>query len=186
MWPSRSWPRPPLRWATVTLEPPAAEDWIALTDRSLDVALASDWVARPDCGAVVVFSGLVRDHADGSVGVTHIEYEAWAEQVVPRLEMVAADARRRWPEIGRIVIWHREGRVLLSESSVIVAVSTPHRGAAFEACEFAIDTLKSSVPIWKKEFFDGGSQWARAAQHITELHIDSSVPTDVDDHGVLA
>jgi molybdopterin synthase catalytic subunit len=118
----------------------------------------------------------VRDYADGSSGVTHIDYEAWAEQVEPRLGAIAEQARQRWPELGRIAVWHREGRVLLSESSVVVAVSAPHRGAAFDACEFAIDTLKESVPIWKKEFFDGGSQWARAAQHIT----------DIDDRGVLA
>ncbi|MBJ7306957.1 MAG: molybdenum cofactor biosynthesis protein MoaE [Acidimicrobiia bacterium] len=149
---------------------------MALTDQSLDVGIATDWVALPGCGAVVVFSGLVRDHADGSSGVTHIDYEAWAEQVIPRLTAVAEEARRRWPDLGRVVLWHREGRVLLSESSVVVAVSSPHRGAAFDACEFAIDTLKESVPIWKKEFFDGGSQWARAAQHIT----------DVNERGVVA
>ena len=160
----------------MTLQPPATDDWVALTDQSLEVGLATVWVALPGCGAVVVFSGLVRDHADGSTGVTHIDYEAWAEQVEPRLAAVAGQARERWPELGRIAIWHREGRVLLSESSVVVAVSAPHRGAAFDACEFAIDTLKESVPIWKKEFFDGGSQWARAAQHIT----------DADERGVLA
>ncbi|CAB4372730.1 unannotated protein [freshwater metagenome] len=160
----------------MTLTPPTSDDWIALTDQSLDVGIATDWVALPGCGAVVVFSGLVRDHADGSSGVTHIDYEAWAEQVTPRLTAVADEARRRWPDLGRVALWHREGRVLLSESSVVVAVSSPHRGAAFDACEFAIDTLKESVPIWKKEFFDGGSQWARSAQHIT----------DVNDRGVLA
>ena len=160
----------------MTLQPPTTDDWVALTDQLLEVGLAADWVALPGCGAVVVFSGLVRDHADGSRGVTHIDYEAWAEQVEPRLGAIADQARHRWPELGRIAIWHREGRVVLSESSVVVAVSAPHRGAAFDACEFAIDTLKESVPIWKKEFFDGGSQWARGAQHIT----------DVDDRGVLA
>ena len=153
----------------MTLEPPTTDDWVVLTDQLLDVGLAADWVALPGCGAVVVFSGLVRDYADGSSGVTHIDYEAWAEQVEPRLGAIAEQARQRWPELGRIAIWHREGRVLLSESSVVVAVSAPHRGAAFDACEFAIDTLKESVPIWKKEFFDGGS-------HIT----------DTDDRGVLA
>ena len=160
----------------MTLTPPTSEDWIALTDQSLDLGIATDWVALPGCGAVVVFSGLVRDHADGSNGVTHIDYEAWAEQVIPRLTAVADEARRRWPDLGRVALWHREGRVLLGESSVVVAVSSPHRGAAFDACEFAIDTLKESVPIWTKEFFDGGSQWARAAQHIT----------DVNERGVVA
>ena len=133
----------------MTLTPPTSEDWIALTDQSLDLGIATDWVALPGCGAVVVFSGLVRDHADGSNGVTHIDYEAWAEQVIPRLTAVADEARRRWPDLGRVALWHREGRVLLGESSVVVAVSSPHRGAAFDACEFAIDTLKESVPIWK-------------------------------------
>ena len=151
---------------------PSADDWVALTDEPLDVRAASDWVGRSDCGAVVVFSGLVRDHADGATGVTHIDYEAWAEQVVPRLEALVADMRARWPELGRVVMWHREGRVLLGESSVIVAVSTPHRAAAFEAAEFGIDTLKATVPVWKKEFFDGGSQWARASQHIEPISSD--------------
>ena len=151
---------------------PSTDDWVALTDEPLDVQAATDWVGRADCGAVVVFSGLVRDHADGATGVTHIDYEAWAEQVVPRLEALVADMRVRWPELGRVVMWHREGRVLLGESSVIVAVSTPHRGAAFDAAEYGIDTLKATVPVWKKEFHDGGSQWARSSQHI------ESVPSD--------
>jgi molybdopterin synthase catalytic subunit len=153
----------------VSLHPPPADDWVALTEAPLDVQVAIDWVGVPDCGAVVVFSGLVRDHAEGSTGVTHIDYEAYAEQVLPRLEELAAEARRRWPDIGRVVLWHREGRVELSESSVVVAVSTPHRAEAFAAAQFGIDTLKATVPIWKKEFGAGGSQWARASQHITEV-----------------
>ena len=167
--------RTPLRSGAVEAAPPAADDWIVLTDDRLDAGLAADWVARPDCGAVVVFSGLVRDHAEGATGVTHIDYEAWADEVEPRLAAIAAEARRRWPEVGRIALWHREGRVLLGESSVVVAVSSPHRGEAFDAAEFAIDTLKAGVPIWKKEFTDGGSQWARASQHITDLPVDRGV-----------
>jgi molybdopterin synthase catalytic subunit len=152
----------------VTALPPSTDDWVALTPEPLDVARAAEWVARPDCGAVVVFSGLVRDHAEGTTDVTHIDYEAWAEQVVPRLQAVADEARRRWP-IGRVALWHREGVVRLSESSVVVAVSAPHRGEAFDAAEFCIDTLKATVPIWKKEHWAGGSSWARGAQHITEV-----------------
>lgn len=153
----------------MSLTPPSSDDWVALTDAPLDVQQAHDWVGVPGCGAVVVFSGLVRDHAEGTSGVTHIDYEAYAEQVLPRLAELAAESRRRWPEIGRQVVWHREGRVELSESSVVVAVSTPHRGSAFEACRFGIDTLKATVPIWKKEFWDGGSQWALGSQHIVEV-----------------
>lgn len=155
--------------ALVPLPLPDADDWVGLTVGPVDVGEAAEWVARPDCGAVVVFSGLVRDHAEGTVDVTHIDYEAWAEQVEPRLAAVAAEARVRWPDVGRVVLWHREGRVLLGESSVIVAVSAPHRGAAFAAAEFCIDTLKATVPIWKKEYWAGGASWARASQHITEV-----------------
>jgi molybdopterin synthase catalytic subunit len=153
----------------MTLSPPSTNDWVALTDTPLEVQRATDWVAVPDCGAVVVFSGLVRDHAEGTTGVTHIDYEAYAEQVLPRLSQLAQEVRRRWPDTGRIVLWHREGRVRLSESSVVVAVSAPHRGEAFDACRFGIDTLKATVPIWKKEYWDGGSEWARASQHITDV-----------------
>lgn len=155
--------------ADVESAPPASDDWVVLTADPLDAGVAASWVGRPDCGAVVVFSGLVRDHADGATGVTHIDYEAWADEVVPRLAAIADDVRRRWPEVGRLALWHRDGRVGLGESSVVVAVSSPHRGTAFDAAEHAIDTLKATVPIWKKEFGEGGAQWARAAQHITEI-----------------
>jgi len=159
----------------VEIAPPASDDWIVLTSDRLDAGAAAAWVGRPDCGAVVVFSGLVRDHAEGATGVTHIDYEAWADEVLPRLAAIAADVRVRWPEVGRIALWHREGRVLLGESSVVVAVSAPHRGEAFDAAEHSIDTLKAAVPIWKKEFTDRGSQWARASQHITDVAVERGV-----------
>lgn len=153
----------------VTLRSPDTDDWVGLTTDPLSVGAAADWVGVPSCGAVVVFSGLVRDHAEGTSGVTHIDYEAWAEQVEPRLAALAAEARTRWPGIGRVVLWHRQGTVSLSESSVVVAVSAPHRGEAFAAAEWCIDTLKATVPIWKREHWPGGSEWARAAQHITAV-----------------
>jgi molybdopterin synthase catalytic subunit len=159
----------------VPVPPPDVQNWIACTEHVLDVGRASEWVGRSDCGAVVLFSGLVRDHADGVTGVTHIEYEAFTEQVMPRLDALAEEARRRWPEIGRIALWHRTGVVALGESSVVVAVSTPHRGSAFEAGQFLIDTLKATVPIWKKEFWNGGSDWARGTQHIIGLE---DIPAD--------
>ena len=161
----------------VPVPPPDVHTWTACTEHRLDVQIASEWVVQPQCGAVVIFSGSVRDHAEGVDDVTHIDYEAFAEQVIPRLEALAERARQSWPEIGRIVLWHRDGRVLLGESSVVVAVSTPHRGAAFDAAEFLIDTLKATVPIWKKEFWSGGSDWARGTQHIVELsELDSDTP----------
>ena len=91
--------------------PPDTDDWLALTAEPLDVDVATGWVGRPDCGAVVLFSGLVRDHAEGTVDVTHIDYEAYEDQVLPRLGALADEIRRRWPDTGRIVLWHRVGTV---------------------------------------------------------------------------
>ena len=160
-------------------EPEAGEDWLALTSDELPVGAAYAWAVRPDCGAVVLFSGTVRDHAEGRTGVTALAYEAYEEHVVPRLERITAEMRRRWPEVGRVVMWHRVGTLALGESSVIVVVSSPHRPAAFEAARFGIDALKATAPIWKKESWggddpgaDGGDprqDWALAAQDVADL-----------------
>lgn len=153
----------------VSLIPPADDTWIALTTDALDIDSAATWAGRPDCGAVVVFSGLVRDHADGVTDVSHIDYEAYEEQVLPRFAAIVDEARTRWPDVARVAVQHREGRVALSESSVLVVASSPHRDTAFDAARFVIDTLKATVPIWKKEFWNGGSDWARGTQHIVEI-----------------
>jgi molybdopterin synthase catalytic subunit len=131
------------------------------------VVEASSWVVRPDCGGVVVFTGTARDHSVGRDGVTRLEYEAYEEQVVPRLDEIAAAARQRWPELGRLVLLHRIGEVPLTEAAVVVAASAPHRAAAFDAARFGIDTLKATVPIWKREDWSEGTSWGREAQHIT-------------------
>lgn len=168
-WMPRIGDRAPHYDEAVPVPPPDVHTWIALTHHVLDIRVADEWLGQPECGAVVLFSGLVRDHADGTTGVTHIDYEAYGEEVIPRLEALAAEARARWPELVRIALWHREGRVLLGESSVVVAVSSPHRDVAFEGSRFLIDALKATVPIWKKEFWNGGSDWARGAQHIVGI-----------------
>jgi molybdopterin synthase catalytic subunit len=112
-----------------------------------------EWVVRPDCGAVVLFSGTVRDHAEGRSDVEHLEYEAYDEHVVPKLQEIAVEARERWSTLGKIVLVHRVGRLDLGESSVVAAVSAPHRPDAFAAARFAIDALKVSVPVWKREIW---------------------------------
>jgi molybdopterin synthase catalytic subunit len=151
------------------LPPTDAETWTGLSDAPLPLEAASEWVVRPDCGAVVVFSGTARDHSDGRPEVHRLEYEAYEEQVVPRLEAIAAAARSRWPDIGRIVLLHRVGEVPVGESAVVVAVSSPHRDNAFEAARFGIDTLKATVPIWKREDWAGGSSWGLEPQHLVEV-----------------
>ena len=140
-------------------EPPV-NDWIELSKDELPTAEAMEWATLPSCGGVVCFAGTVRDSSDGRPGVSALTYEAYEEQAVVRLKEVAAEARRRWPDIVRTVLLHRTGRLELTEASVIVVVSTPHRVQAFEAARFCIDTLKETVPIWKAEAWDGGSDWA--------------------------
>jgi molybdopterin synthase catalytic subunit len=144
-------------------------DWIAVTSDELCIAPTQTWVSEPGCGAIVTFSGTVRDHAPGRVGVTSLEYEVDPEYAIPRLLEVAAAARRRWPEIGRLALHHRMGRLIVGEVSVLVVVSTPHRREAFAAAEYCIDTLKRTVPIWKRETWAGGTDWSTCDHAIEDV-----------------
>lgn len=146
------------------MRPPLdGDDWLGLTELALPIAEAYDWAVRPDCGAVVLFSGTVRDHADGRPGVSELTYEAYETQVVPRLRELAAETRSRWPAVGRLVLWHRTGRLEPGESSVVVVASSPHRPDAFAAARFAIDAVKATVPIWKHEVWADGADWGTGA-----------------------
>ena len=150
------------------MQPPLGDTWIALTEQALPIGAALDWAVRPGCGAVVLFSGTVRDHAEGRPGVTQLVYEAYTEQVEPRLAAIAEEARRRWP-VGRLALLHRVGELAVGESSVIVVASTPHRPEAFEAARFCIDTLKATVPIWKRETWQGGEDWGLCAHDVVDV-----------------
>lgn len=150
------------------LRPPAGDTWIGLSSAPLPVAEVAAWAVRPDCGGLVLFSGTVRDHAEGRPGVHRLEYEAYETQVEPRLREVADEARVRWPVLGRVALLHRVGVLAVGESAVVVALSAPHRGEAFDAARFCIDTLKQSAPIWKRESWDGGESWGLEAQHIID------------------
>ena len=127
------------------------------------------WVTLPGCGAQVVFSGTVRDHAEGRSGVSRIEYEAYTEQVEARLADITREARHRWPMIGRIALLHRVGELTVGEISVLVVVSAPHRAEAFEAARWSIDVLKETVPIWKRETWEGGADWGTGAHDLVEI-----------------
>ncbi len=144
------------------------DDWFAITDAALPIAAAYEWAVLPRCGAVVLFSGTVRDHADGRDDVQHLTYEAYEEQVEPVFASIAAETRRRWPDTGRIVLHHRVGRLELGESSVVVVVSAPHRPGAFEAARYAIDALKESAPIWKHEVWADGEDWGTDAHDLVD------------------
>lgn len=133
--------------------------WLALSATPLDLDAVSSWVVLPRCGAVVVFTGTARDHAEHRTDVTHLFYEAYEEQVLPRMNELTAQTRRRWPMLGRIAAQHRTGEVAVGQAAVIVAVSAPHRAEAFEAARFLIDELKATLPIWKRERWPGGDEW---------------------------
>jgi molybdopterin synthase catalytic subunit len=148
---------------------PEGEVWTALTTDVLSFERAAAWVTVPECGAVVVFAGTVRDHAEGRPGVTELEYEAYVSQVEPRLQAIARSAYDGWDGLGRMVLWHRVGTLRLSECSVIVAVSAAHREQAFEAARFGIDSIKSGVPIWKRERWQGGEDWGLDAHDLVEV-----------------
>lgn len=150
------------------LPPPVGDDWVALSSGTLPVTELLAWVERPDCGATVLFSGTVRDHAEGRPGVTGLEYEAYAEQVEPRLARLVDATRQCWCHLGRVALLHRTGTLAVGECSVLVAVSAPHRGEAFAAARWAIDQLKATVPIWKRERWEGGQDWGSSAQTIRE------------------
>jgi molybdopterin synthase catalytic subunit len=147
---------------------PAADTWLALTDEPLPLGSAVEWAIRPDCGAVVLFTGTVRDHAEGRPQVTNLTYEAYAEQVEPRLAAIAGEARRRW-SLGRVALLHRIGELSVGEPSVVVVASSAHRPEAFEAARFCIDTLKATVPIWKRETWAGGEDWGLCAHDVIEV-----------------
>jgi len=149
-------------------EPNDGDDWLGITDRELPVTAAYEWAVVPRCGAVVLFSGTVRDHAEGRSDVQHLTYEAYDAQVHPVFETIVSELRVRWPDTGRVVLLHRTGRLELEESSVIAVVSAPHRPEAFEAARYAIDALKESAPIWKHEVWAAGSDWGTGANDIAD------------------
>lgn len=110
-------------------------------------------------GAVVLMSGTVRNQTDGKP-VVFLEYQAYEQMAILIFQQTAETIRQRWPETNHIVIHHRTGKLQIGEISVLVAVGCPHRAEAFEACRYAIDTLKHNAPIWKKEHWaDGYSNW---------------------------
>ena len=135
---------------------------VALRHDSLDPASLLAEVGRPDAGATALFLGTARDHSDGKTGVTHLEYEAYAEHVEAKLREICDEAAERWPVLS-MSVEHRVGDVRVGEASVAVAVSTGPRGDAFEAARYVIDELKRRVPIWKREHWPGGAEWVEGA-----------------------
>jgi MoaE-MoaD fusion protein len=129
--------------------------WIDAAPLSLDALLRE--VMTPAMGGVVTFTGVVRNRARGE-SIDHLEYEAYAPMAEKELRKIADAVHERWPHV-RIAMAHRVGRLEVGDAAVMIAAAAPHRAEAFEACRFAIDRLKASVPIWKKEFATTGAYW---------------------------
>ena len=134
------------------------EDDLRLTREVLRVDAVTAVMREASDGALVIFDGFVRDNFKGR-RTTHLEYEAYEQMALGKMREIATQMRERF-EVNRIAMVHRLGRLEVGETSIVIAVTAAHRAAAFDACRYAIDTLKRTVPIWKKEFFADGSVWA--------------------------
>jgi MoaE-MoaD fusion protein len=141
----------------VALIPPVSGGSFRLVDGPLDVSAAIREVEDPEAGAVASFVGTVRRRSRGRV-VHHLEYEAYEEMAEPMLARLGAELTGKHG-LCAVAIHHRLGRVEIGEASVVIAVSAPHRSAALDACREAIETLKTSIPLWKKEVYEGGEEW---------------------------
>ena len=141
----------------VALIPPVSGGAFRITAEPLDVERAIGETASADAGAVATFVGTVRRNSRGQ-DVSYLEYEAFEEMAEPMLERLAAHLKTKHG-LCEVAIHHRVGRVEIGEASVVIAVSAPHRAAALRACHEAIDTLKETIPLWKKEVYAGGEEW---------------------------
>jgi molybdopterin synthase catalytic subunit len=133
------------------------EPIIQLTREPLNRDSLIEAVSNPSTGGIVVFEGVVRDNARGKQ-VRYLEYDVYPEMAEQQIRTIITEAERRWG-VERIAVAHRFGRLEIGEASVIIVVATPHRSEAFEACRYIIDTLKTTVPIWKKEVATNGEEW---------------------------
>ncbi|MDQ3011273.1 MAG: molybdenum cofactor biosynthesis protein MoaE [Acidobacteriota bacterium] len=134
------------------------EDIFEITREPIDKLGLEQRLVTGAAGAVVTFDGVVRDSTKGRAVLT-LQYEAYEPMAVKEMQRVGEEIRQQWPDVERIGIVHRFGELQISESSIVIVVTSPHRRVAFEACRYAIDRVKQTVPIWKKEIFEDGEAW---------------------------
>jgi MoaE-MoaD fusion protein len=137
--------------------PPAAGE-VRIVRERIDTDAVVRRLKQPQDGGVVAFDGIVRNNTRGRPTL-YLDYEAYEAMAITQMESLATEARSRF-EVRGVSIMHRLGRLEIGETSVLIVVAAAHRGAAFEACRWIIDTLKKTVPIWKKEYFEDGAVWA--------------------------
>lgn len=134
------------------------EDIFEITRDPIDKRALEQRLLTGAAGAVVTFDGTVRNQTKGRP-VVELQYEAYPPMAVKEMRKVGDEMRARWPDVERIGIVHRFGPLAVTESSIVIVVTSPHRKVAFEACHYAIDRVKQTVPIWKKEIFEDGEAW---------------------------
>lgn len=133
---------------------------IKLTEEPLDIPACVAWVMSPECGGIDVFIGTVRNATKGRT-VLRLEFEAYRQMALKEMQKIAEQAMEKWP-VQKVLLHHRTGTLQVGQVPVVIAVAAAHRAAAFDACRYIIDTLKQTVPIWKKEFFEDGEVWVAA------------------------
>ncbi len=135
---------------------------VAITKEPIDPAALLEQVSSPESGGIDIFIGRVRNHNAGR-RVQRLEYSAYVPMAEKILAQIESDIRDRW-KVHKVVMVHRIGCLDITDIAVVTAISAAHRNEAFEACRYAIDNIKSLVPIWKKEFFEGGAAWTSAQE----------------------
>ena len=144
----------------------AADDqiWTGIGEVALPVVDAIQWATQPGCGAV-------RDSSDERAEVTSLEYETYDRYAAEKLATIARSARARWPQVGRVGLLHRVGVPAVEEVAVVVVVASPHRTGAFDAARFCIDTLKSTVSLWKRETWSTGVDWGTGTCSLEPIEV---------------
>jgi molybdopterin converting factor subunit 1 len=149
---------------TLAVFPPVSGGEIAdmdvfeITREPIDKAGLERRLIAGEAGAIVTFDGVVRNNTRGRP-VIELHYDAYVPMAIKEMRRIGSEIREQWPDVARIGMIHRFGRMDISESSVVIVIASPHRRTAFEACRYAIDRLKQTVPIWKKEVFADGEEW---------------------------
>jgi molybdopterin synthase catalytic subunit len=143
--------------------------YFEITESPLTLDEAARRVTQPDCGAIATFAGIVRGEtqvAGNAIETDFLAYEAYAEMAEKMMAQIGDEMRAKWPKVRKVCILHRVGRLEIGEPSVVIAVSTPHRGdGCFEACQYAIERLKEIVPIWKQENSKDGAIWVEGPRN---------------------
>ncbi|HSB08988.1 MAG TPA: molybdenum cofactor biosynthesis protein MoaE [Blastocatellia bacterium] len=146
-------------------------DIFEITREPIDMASLRARLLEGESGAVVIFDGVARNNSKGR-RTLYLEYEGYDPMALRTMEQIGREVHERWP-VNRVGIIHRLGRIDITESSVVIAVTSAHRRIAFEACHYAIDRLKKIVPIWKKEYFEDGAVWVENQETTRELKIEN-------------